>query len=278
MGRGNGTALINFNGGTLRATASQTEYLSSLDGGFLPTGTALTAANVEILGGGAVIDTNGFDVGTSVPFDGVGGLTKRGSGTLNLKGASTFAGATTVEAGVLRIDGSTLSSTTVKAGASLVGAGVVTNNVTIEASGTLSPGNSIGTFSVTGALSIGGNLAVETNNTNLADLVDVTGSVTLTGSSAISLSHLGGAPVNGDTFLIIRNDGADAINGQFSNLADGSYVTIGGMTGLVDYQFDSLSGTLNVGNDLAIRIQPVPEPTAAALIGLGVIAIRRRRR
>jgi autotransporter-associated beta strand protein len=93
------TGIVNFNGGTLRAMASSTSMLT------------VTSANVQ--DGGAVIDTNGFDVTIANPLvaAGVGGLTKSGSGVLVLAAANTFTGSTTVQGGVLQLaNGSALSS------------------------------------------------------------------------------------------------------------------------------------------------------------------------
>ena len=61
----------------------------------------LTAANVK--DGGAIIDSNGFDVTIAQPLvaGGTGGLTKNGAGTVTLSGANTYTGATTVNAGTL---------------------------------------------------------------------------------------------------------------------------------------------------------------------------------
>lgn len=97
-----GTAVINFNGGTL-----QTAH-SGNDANFI---NGLTAANVQH--GGAIIDTNGAtitisqnllsDPGTGNTKD--GGLTKLGSGSLELSGSgNTYNGNTSVQAGTLKID------------------------------------------------------------------------------------------------------------------------------------------------------------------------------
>ena len=71
----------------------------------------LTAAKVKI--GGAVIDTNGFDVGLSQPLlhdmslGGTldGGLTKIGTGILTMTATSSYTGNTIVKAGTLEIAG-----------------------------------------------------------------------------------------------------------------------------------------------------------------------------
>lgn len=93
-----GTSTINLNGGTLRSLGSATNWLDDL-----------ANTSVNVLAGGAIIDSNGFTFTISEALldgGGGGGLTKNGLGTLTLAGANTFAGNTVVNGGSL-----TLSST-----------------------------------------------------------------------------------------------------------------------------------------------------------------------
>lgn len=96
-GSNNGTATFNFNGGTLRA--------ANAGASFIDLGGASQTAVVKA--GGAIIDTNGYDV--TIPqalLDGTGGggLTKNGVGVLSLTGANTFTGDILVNAGTLSIN------------------------------------------------------------------------------------------------------------------------------------------------------------------------------
>jgi len=88
---GSGSATVNFNGGVLQAKRDESNLIENLD-----------AASVA--SGGLKIDSNGFSVATSQFFTGAGGLEKSGVGQLTLSGPNTYAGATTVTAGVLRIE------------------------------------------------------------------------------------------------------------------------------------------------------------------------------
>jgi autotransporter-associated beta strand protein len=88
---GTGSATVNFNGGVLRAKVDESNFIENLD-----------VANVQ--GGGLRIDSNGFNVSTGQILSGTGGLEKSGAGQLTLSGANTYAGTTTVAAGVLRIE------------------------------------------------------------------------------------------------------------------------------------------------------------------------------
>lgn len=83
--RGDGTGVLKFNGGILRATGSQSSFISGL--------------SVQFLSGGAFIDSNGFDISTSMLLEGEGGLTKMGAGNLTLDGTNTYSGGTTISGG-----------------------------------------------------------------------------------------------------------------------------------------------------------------------------------
>ncbi|MGI8397623.1 autotransporter outer membrane beta-barrel domain-containing protein [Agrobacterium deltaense] len=88
--RGAGNANLVFDGGILRATGSEANFLRGFGAG-----------EATIDAGGAFIDTNGFAVGISTDLQGTGGLTKQGTGTLTLSGTDIYSGVTTVENGTL---------------------------------------------------------------------------------------------------------------------------------------------------------------------------------
>lgn len=92
-----GTRAVNFNGGTLRAAGSSATFIAA---------NAVSAINVRA--GGAIIDTNGFDItiARALLADSAsagGGLVKQGAGTLTLGGVNTYTGNTTIEAGTLAL-------------------------------------------------------------------------------------------------------------------------------------------------------------------------------
>jgi autotransporter-associated beta strand protein len=82
---GGASSTFNFNGGTLRASASTATFMQGL-----------TAANVQ--NGGALIDCQANNITIAQPLlnGGSGGLRKLGTGTLTLTGASTFTGPTII--------------------------------------------------------------------------------------------------------------------------------------------------------------------------------------
>ena len=161
----------------------------------------LAAGNtpVNIQSGASVLVLNGNITGT-------GGLVKTGAGTLTLSGASTYTGGTTVSAGQLVLTGTTQSLVTVSPLATLGGTGTASGGVIV--SGTLAPGNSIGTLT--------------------------TGALTLTGGSALSLDI---ANANGPA-----GTGYDTINAASLNLTgtSGAPITIN-VNGLVPANFDGSS-------------------------------------
>ena len=88
-----GSAMINFDGGTIRLTGNQATLI----------GSGITAT---VNTGGATVDTNTFNgtlVSPLVAGTGTGGLTKLGTGTLTLSAASSYAGETVVSGGTLSL-------------------------------------------------------------------------------------------------------------------------------------------------------------------------------
>lgn len=132
------TRTFNFNGGTLKATGTNLNFFN-IGGG---------NARANVRDGGAIIDSNGFDVTvpqslllTNVGGDtGTGGLTKNGSGKLTLTGANTYTGQTNVNGGTLELGlvGTLASNVVVGSGATLTGNGISTGSATFQAGSTLS--------------------------------------------------------------------------------------------------------------------------------------------
>ena len=127
--------------------------------------------------GSNTFDTSQISTGWSL-------LDKAGSSTWTLTGTSTYAGPATVSAGTLLVNGnlSSASGIAVASGATLGGTGTLPTT-TINSGGALSPGNSIGTITISGNLSFvgAGNYIVEVSGAN-SDKTVVTGTATLDGA------------------------------------------------------------------------------------------------
>ena len=86
-----------INGSTIVANQSNASFIS------MGTNSGFSVNWLWINGDGAIIDSNGFDIGQTMNTWGGGGLTKNGSGTLTLTASNNFTGNTLVSDGVLEV-------------------------------------------------------------------------------------------------------------------------------------------------------------------------------
>jgi len=178
------------------------------------------------------------------------GTVTAAAGTLNFQpGFLQAAGSTHLAGGTLRSSG-----TVELQGGVLDGAGTVTGRVSNAAK--VSPGNSPGTVTVDGTYvqTTGGTLAVDINGpvpgTDF-DQLAIIGSVSLDGALQVAL---GVAPSMGTAFVIVDNDGSDAVSGTFSGLPEGATFRVGDTTLYISY----VGGT---GNDVVLTVG-TPTPTS----------------
>jgi autotransporter-associated beta strand protein len=147
---------------------------------------------------------------------GAGTLTKQGGGAVNLTGANTT-GLVTVSSGLLAVNGSLAGGgpMTVAPGATLGGTGVVTKNITF--SGTLAPGNSIGTIHLVGAqeFTAGFNLDIEVDPA-ISDSVDIVGTLLIDPGASVTIDPAPGTYPNAITYTLVHTTGG--VTGTFSNL------------------------------------------------------------
>jgi outer membrane autotransporter protein len=110
-------------------------------------------------------------------------LEKVGSGTLAISGTTSYTGATNVLGGMLVANGNLMSSSGVFVGpnATLRGTGIVPSTVV---SGTVAPGNSIGTLTVNGNFvqNAGSVYQVQANNAGQNAMINVSGIASVNGS------------------------------------------------------------------------------------------------
>lgn len=198
-----GVSALNFNGGTLRATASSANFIQTID-----------AATIQ---GVAIFDTAGFSNTVSQVLAGTGRLVKTGAGLLSLTASNLFSGGTIVSGGVLRSAAPFALGTgavTVAANGMLEGTGVVRGPVTVQAGGVLSPGTGLGTLSVGDVATLlpGSTSRLEiTRGGSVHDALLCTGALTLGGT--LSVTNVGPALVAGDAFTVMV---ATAVSGAFS--------------------------------------------------------------
>jgi len=256
---GTGSGTMNFNGGTLRALASNTNFI------------AVTAARVGP--GGAVLDTGANTVSIAQPLvtsgSGSGGLTKLGAGTLRLTGSNTYTGPTQISAGTLRIDGNQSAATgavTVTSGATLGGTGTVGGSTTIQSGATLAPGASPGTLMFSQGLTwnSGGNYnwqVLDTGGTAGSaggwDLATVAGTLSIASTSADpfrfnlwSLSGISpdvsGSAANFDPTKSATWRIANATGGITGFAADKFRITTAATNGTGGFANDTARGTFSV--------------------------------
>ncbi|MDR3442415.1 MAG: autotransporter domain-containing protein [Legionella sp.] len=195
-----GTTTIN--GGTLFAGHSNALGTSTLIVGNASTLDSVTGVSLSNL---ITLNADLTTAGTNaLTLDGVisgaGGLIKNGTSKLTLDGINTYTGLTTLNGGSLIIgsdaahsSATIVSNLGINSGITLGGHGTVGGTVTVNSSGHLAPGNSIGTLTVGGDLTLnaGSILDFEFAGSGVGDRVKVLGNLSLNGAT-LNVIDLGG--------------------------------------------------------------------------------------
>jgi autotransporter-associated beta strand protein len=147
-------------------------------------------------------------------------IVKTGAGTQIFSGVNNYSGTTTVNGGILQVDGSIASSlTTVNANATLTGVGTV-GNTTVAANGTFAPGSGTpGTsMAVTGSLALAsGALYAIALNPTTASSATVTGAANL-GGARVSATFANGSYISKQyTILTAGSLGNTTFNATVAN-------------------------------------------------------------
>ena len=202
-----------------------------------------------------------------------GGLNITGDGVLLLSATNAYTGGTSVTDATLLVNGSVVGPVTVNAGGTLGGSGAIGGDAVVN--GTLSPGNSPGLITFDASLTLGGGSTTRMEIGEPAtrgatfDAVDVGTLLTYGGDLVLDIT---GAYPSAQWDLF---DFAD-YGGNLSSVSlTGSYaasLTLGGTTwtGIVgdqQWSFEQTTGVLAV----------VPEPASMALLGVGGLAMLKRR-
>lgn len=303
------TGSVTVDGGNYRVGETDTVGAVTLSSG------TISRTGSAVLTGSSYSLTNEGNV--SAVLGGAVNLTKTGAGIATLSAANTYSGSTTISGGTLTLTGNgaitnsptiivgasttfdvsgVTSSYTLGSGQTLSGSGTVSGAMTI--SGTLSPGSSPGIMTTGNQTWVNG----ADYNFQMLDATGVAGTgfdqIAITGTLNLSSLTAGGFGINLWSLGSIGPDvSGNALN--FDNTIDQSWTiltTTGGITGFDAGDFlvnvganngtAGFSNSLGIGgffvtatsNNLVLNFTAVPEPGAAFLGSLGLLALLRRRR
>ena len=309
---GGGGALIKLNSNTVTLTGNSTYSqppfttqawgaYTDIQGGTLQVGNGGTSgllgnATINISQGATLRINHSDTVFLYENISGAGSLINAGSGTTVLGGTNNLTGPTIVSSGRLANNGALTGNVVVNAGGTFGGNGTTNGSLSIASGGTLAPGNSIGTVTVTGnaSLAAGSHYSMEVGNARSGtvagvdnDFLNVSGSLSLP-SGALYVDVIGYGP------------GQSLPN--FNQTLDYNWTiaTAGlGLLGISNAMFQvdlsrlstAYSGSWfvsEVGNSLVLNyaangtLTPVPEASAFVLfpfvvLGAAAVAMQRRR-
>jgi hypothetical protein len=146
------------------------------------------------------------------------GITDIRSGrTLALAGSGSISSSTNISlaaSATLDVSGRTDQTLTLLSGQTLQGNGTVNGNLLVGSGATVSPGgaNTIGTLTVTNAITLAGNTLIELNKTN-STRDQLTCAAGITYGGTLTVNNLGGTLAAGDSFKVFN---AASYTGTFS--------------------------------------------------------------
>ncbi|HEY5914702.1 MAG TPA: autotransporter-associated beta strand repeat-containing protein [Verrucomicrobiae bacterium] len=171
-------------------------------------------ASTIVNNNGSLVFNRVEDLTYTGAISGSGTVEKQAAGKLSLTGVHTYTGPTTVSAGTLLVKGEIGLGSVIVTNATLGGNGLIRGPVTIQSTGRLSPGVSIGTLTISNSLSLSGVTLMELDATlGTNDLVQ--GLRTLTYGGTLILANLGRTINASDSFKLFS---AESYSGAFTVL------------------------------------------------------------
>lgn len=289
-----GGTLVVANGGnaTFGGALAAATTINAGGNGTLNNAGSISAAGLTNNGTFTIDRTGSSSLATI--FSGNGTLVKAGAGIVSLSGSSNFSGATQVNAGDLRVDGSLAGGVAVAANAILGGTGSVG---TVSGAGLIGPGNSPGVLTATDVNPTGG-LSFAFEFTQAAPLYGTPSNVGndlfwLTGGTPFTTALNGSNTVNiymtqaaaelgtltGGFYTTNAVDFLASINSASFQYyvadANGS-VTYNGQTYTTLTEYDSSKSvtisTVGANGGQVMQMVVVPEPGALAIVATGALA------
>jgi autotransporter-associated beta strand protein len=223
------------------------------------------ASGTHTIGGPVTLNGNcvfggrgsGFSMTFQAPIGGTGALIKATDpNTIILQGTNTYAGTTTVNGGTVLIEGISGTNNITVAGGTLGGLGLIVAPVTVQANGTLSPGDLVtttATLVISNTLTLGGTNAMDVFKSGGLFTSDLITNVTsLTYGGTLSLNLTGDPLTDGDAIKLFS-----------FNTASGSFAAFNPPTpgdGLVWN-----TSTLRTDGQLRVSVAPPAQPQIASI-------------
>ncbi len=258
---GGGSSELNFNGGTLKAASNA----YNADGSRF-----VNSVQINLLGNGGTIDTNGQNLAIAALVTGSGDLRKDGAGIL------TFMQANSMTCDLIVDRGGVLAAHTDAFGASNL---VVNSGATADTSVALA---NVGGVELSGGILNANGANVGSYNVSVGNFVMNSGTLQLTIADPDSFDTFFGDGDNefliyaGVLELVIADIDYDRTYAIFKNFVGGMVMDALQITG-----YDTDNYTAVLGEDGVLSFVAVPEPAqVAALLGLFAIALgiwRRRK-